>query len=188
MLCSYFLILQMVRESDYVTCLKLPPKADQYKMSWHGTHVEGRRHKAKSTSVPAGSTVRRLKQREQTVSEGKSAKIPHVRTMEVKHLNSSLSPLGAGFPKVTPFLSPSCLEHVSLAICRKPGKAPEISLSMKLMHGGQLGDIWQESFLLGVGADGRAFSTWSFGTAFIRNGCNIENRNDLPHNGDIYYK
>lgn len=28
MLCSYFLILQMVRESDYVTCLKLPPKAD----------------------------------------------------------------------------------------------------------------------------------------------------------------
>lgn len=27
-LCSYFLILQMARESDYVTCLKLPPKAD----------------------------------------------------------------------------------------------------------------------------------------------------------------
>lgn len=28
MLCSYFLILQMVRESDYITCLKLPTTAD----------------------------------------------------------------------------------------------------------------------------------------------------------------
>ena len=27
-LCSYFLILQTVRESAYVTCLQLPPKAD----------------------------------------------------------------------------------------------------------------------------------------------------------------
>lgn len=157
-------------------------------MSWHGTHVEGRRHKARSTSVPAGSTVQCLKQWEQTMSEGKLVKIPHVRTMEVKRLNSSLSPFGAGFPRFTPFLSPSCLERVSLAICRKPGKAPEISPSMKLMHGGQLGDIWQESFLLGEGPDRGAFSTWSFGTAFIRNGCNIENQNDLPRKGDIYYK
>lgn len=157
-------------------------------MSWHGTHGEGRRHKARSTSVPVGSAIQCLKQWEQTVSKGKLVQIHHVRTMGVKHLNSSLSPLDAGFPRVTSFPPPSCLERVSLAICRKLGQAPKIRQSMKLIHWGQLGHIWQESFLLGAGADGGAFSTWSFGTAFIRKGSNIESQNDLPHNGDIYYK
>lgn len=154
-------------------------------MSWHGTHMEGRRHKARCASVPAESTMKCLKQWEQTVSEGELVKIHHVRSMEGKHLNSSLSPVGTGFLRVTPFLPPSCLEPVSLAICRKPGKAPEISPSVKLMHWGQVGGIWQESFLLGAGRG--AFPTWSFGTAFTRNGRNIEDRNDLLHNTDIYY-
>lgn len=157
-------------------------------MSWHGTHGEGRRHEARSTSVSAGSAVQCWKPWEQTMSEGKLVQIRHVRTMGGKRLSSSLSPPVAGSLRVTPFPPPSCLECVSLPICRKLGKAPEIRPSMKLIHWGQLGDIWQESFLLGAGADGGAFSTWSFGTAFIRKGSNIENRNDLPHNGDIYYK